>query len=78
MDKTMTTNESCKKYNFPPLNKQVHVLLYYIYKNFQPRLEIIFFRALLGNIYLFKVNKRNARKKFKICSKLTVKTLERR
>ena len=31
-----------------------------------------------GNIYLFKFNNRNTRKKFKICSKLTIKTPERR
>ena len=30
------------------------------------------------NIYLFKVNIRNTRKRYEICSKLTVKTLERR
>ena len=77
MDKTMTTHESCKKYNFvAPLNELVRVLLFYIKKNFQPGLEVIFFWALPANIYLFKVNKRNARKKFKICSKLTIKTLD--
>ena len=31
-----------------------------------------------ANIYLFKVNNRNNRKMFEICSKLTVKTPERR
>ena len=31
-----------------------------------------------GNINLFKVNNRNTRKKFEICSKLTIKTPERR
>ena len=31
-----------------------------------------------ANIYLFKVNNRNIRKICKICSKLTIKTLERR
>ena len=30
------------------------------------------------NIYLFKVNKRNTRKRCEICSKLTIKTPERR
>ena len=30
------------------------------------------------NIYLFNVNNRNTTKRFKICSKLTIKTLERR
>ena len=30
-----------------------------------------------ANIYLFKFNNRNTRKKCKICSKLTIKTLER-
>ena len=29
-------------------------------------------------IYLFKVNNRNTRKRYEICSKLTIKTLERR
>ena len=29
------------------------------------------------NIYLFKVNNRNTRKRFEICSKLTIKTSER-
>ena len=32
---------------------------------------------LLANIYLFKINYRNTRKRCKICSKLTIKTLER-
>ena len=31
-----------------------------------------------ANIYLFKVNNRNTRKRFEICSKLTIKTPERR
>ena len=31
-----------------------------------------------ANIYLFKVNKRNTRKRCEICSKLTIKTPERR
>ena len=31
-----------------------------------------------ANIYLFKVNNRNTRKRCKICSKLTIKTSERR
>ena len=30
-----------------------------------------------GNIYLFKVNNRNARKRCETCSKLTTKTAER-
>ena len=30
-----------------------------------------------ANIYLFKVNKRNTRKRYEICSKLTIKTPER-
>ena len=31
-----------------------------------------------ANIYLFKGNSRNSRKRFEICSKLTIKTPERR
>ena len=31
-----------------------------------------------ANIYLFKVNNRSTRKKCEICSKLTIKTPERR
>ena len=31
-----------------------------------------------GDIYLFKVNKNNTRKTCEICSKLLIKTLERR
>ena len=31
-----------------------------------------------ANIYLFKVNNRNNRKRCNICSKLTIKTAERR
>ena len=31
-----------------------------------------------ANIYLFKVNKRNTRKRCEICSELTIKTPERR
>ena len=36
------------------------------------------FRANPTNIYLFKVNNRNTRKRCEICSKLTIKTPERR
>ena len=32
----------------------------------------------LSNIYLFKVNNRNTRKRCDICSKLTIKTSKRR
>ena len=35
-------------------------------------------KCLPAKIYLFKVNDRNARKRFEICSKLTMKTPERR
>ena len=31
-----------------------------------------------ADIYLFKLNNRNTRTRFEICSKLTIKTLERR
>ena len=31
-----------------------------------------------ASIYLFKVNNRNNRRRFEICSKLTIKTQERR
>ena len=34
--------------------------------------------ALLARIYLFRVNNRNTRKWCEICSKLTIKTTERR
>ena len=36
------------------------------------------FHANPTNIYLFKVNNRNTRKRCEICSKLTIKTPERR
>ena len=36
-----------------------------------------YFDSLPANIYLFKPNKRNTRKRCEICSKLTLKTLER-
>ena len=40
---------------------------------------IIFFKSNSpGNIYLFKLNSRNTRKRCEICSKLTIKTPERR
>ena len=35
-------------------------------------------RVFPAGIYLFKVNSRNARTQWEICSKLTMKTLERR
>ena len=62
------------------LENQVIVFLCFLY----------FFRSVLSfefdviskyypaNIYLFKVNNRNSRKKCGICSKLTIKTPERR
>ena len=37
----------------------------------------IFFSVVPGNIYLFKVNNRNARKSCEICSQLPIKTPER-
>ena len=37
-----------------------------------------FNQAIPANIYLFKVNNRNTRKRCEICSKLTIKTPERR
>ena len=36
------------------------------------------FRGILVNIHLFKVNNRNTRKRCEMCSKLTIKTPERR
>ena len=36
------------------------------------------FKQFPANIYLFKVKNRNTRKRYEICSKLTIKTLERR
>ena len=36
------------------------------------------FNSFPANIYLFKVNNRNTRKRCEICSKLTIKTPERR
>ena len=41
-----------------------------------PGMQIIFHCALVANIYLFKVIKRNASKTFEICLKLTIKTLD--
>ena len=35
-------------------------------------------KAYLSNIYLFKVNNENTRKRCEICSKLIIKTPERR
>ena len=41
-------------------------------------LKYILHRYYPANIYLLKVNNRNSRKKCEICSKLTIKTPERR
>ena len=38
----------------------------------------LLFDSYPANIYLFKVNNKNTRKRCEICSKLTVKTPERR
>ena len=46
-----------------------------IFKNLQEPTD---FRDCPANIYLFKVSNRNAGKTYEICSKLTIKTLERR
>ena len=35
-------------------------------------------KKITANIYLFKVNNKNTRKRCEICSKLTIKTPERR
>ena len=40
--------------------------------------DLRFQTHLQANIYLFKVNNRNTRKMCKICSKLVIKTPERR
>ena len=37
-----------------------------------------FIRTTPANIYLFKVNKRNTRKRYDICSQLTIKISETR
>ena len=37
-----------------------------------------FLLMVTANIYLFKVNDRNTRKRYDTCSKLTIKTVERR
>ena len=36
------------------------------------------FESFVLNIYLFKINNRSTRKRCEICSKLTIKTSERR
>ena len=53
------------------------------YSNKTPSWKLCSFTKLLNtskpaNIYLFKVKKRNTRKRCKICSELTIKTPERR
>ena len=40
--------------------------------------KLITFSCQAANIYLFKVNNRNTRKRCEICSKLTIKTPEQR
>ena len=47
-------------------------LLVHKYVFWQPR------DVIPANIYMFKVNDRNARKRFEICSRLTIKTEKRR
>ena len=42
------------------------------------KLEAGLYLEYPGNIYLFKVNNSNTRKRYEICSKLTIKTPERR
>ena len=42
------------------------------------RFQAILGKAFTSNIYLFKVDNRDTRKKHKICSKLTIKTPEQR
>ena len=44
--------------------------------NSDPGTRFTFSRNYLANIYLFKVNNRNTRKKCNICSKVTIKTPE--
>ena len=46
-------------------------------KNYQVFLTL-FVTVFPASIYLFRVNNRNNRRRCKICSKLTIKTLERR
>ena len=51
---------------------------FYIFDLKKQLSKISFSKSLPANIYLFKVNNRNTRKRCKICSKLTIKTAERR
>ena len=45
---------------------------------FSKSLSLVAIIRIPANMYLFKVNSRNIRKRYKICSKLTIKTPERR
>ena len=47
-----------------------------VYKNQVSYLTL--FRALPANMFLFKVNNRNTKKRCEICSELTIKTPQRR
>ena len=67
--------------SFILLNKQPKNLWYlllnrriYIFKN----TNLKWCKSYPANTYLFKVNNRNTRKRYKICSKLKIKTPERR
>ena len=48
-----------------------------IFNEFDPCPQKDLFKSIAGN-YMFKVNNRNTRARCEICSKLTIKTPERR
>ena len=62
--------------NFEHINHCIQLITYY-YKHSLP-FEILGESMIPAGIYLFKVNSRDTRTRCKICSELTIKTLERR
>ena len=58
----------------PRINKNIHNMN----KNDKGLHDTKYNTNYPANIYLFKVNNRSTRKRSEICSKLTIKTLDRR
>ena len=62
----------------PDSTTQTNMLAYFFSRSLSIVYENLTIRLFPAGIYLLKVNNRNTRTRFEICSKLTIKTPERR
>ena len=74
---SLTAKEKTNYYNFAAVRKIYPYWIPFFAKKESSAVSAKLVSNFPANIYLFKVNKRNIRKRCEKCSKLTIKTLER-